>query len=222
MGAAFSAQLLDHVDLVLSNLIYDDRRSGEWFSREMDAGERLASPGHLTILSVLLLCETLTNAWHLIYEKNADLHRRPACAHVFPTVLRGLMARAGWCPGEIESPDINADINSSSAYLLAMMDRTVLEKDHTSCDIARCTAYDVDYDSYKTKHTTLGCLCRQLPMLTESINTCISWILDDGGMPLIWLSDLGSDEEALVNVTYCSIVRNYLYSAPRLTLVCMG
>lgn len=202
-----TAEILFTLDLVIDELIKDDCEERNWFSTATPGMERHRSSGHLVLLSLIVLSETLVSSWKIIYAKNENIHLRPSYGFLFPNVIKELLRNAGWCPGEISAMDTDSDINCSSAFLLSSMDRNILCKNHLSCDEVRCKAYDIDYDIYESKHVTQGCRCELLPRTNEPADICISWILDDGGMPIVWLSDQGKDQEAVVNVIYCPVVR---------------
>lgn len=202
-----TAEVLFTLDKVIDELIADDRAERNWFSAAKSGRERSKSVGHLVLLSLVVLCETLVASWKNIYAKNENIHLRPSHGFLFPNIIKDRLRNAGWCVGEIDAMDTDSDISCSSAFLLGSINQYILGKSHFSCDKVRCKAYDIDYDTYESKHVAQGCHCKLIPGLHEPANICISWILDDGGMPIVWLSDPGKDEEAVVNVIYCPIVR---------------
>lgn len=102
---------------------------------------------------------------------------------------------------------LDGDINCSSAFLLGCMNRCIVHKSHLSCDKTPRRAYDIDYHTYESNHTMQECRCKLLPGTSDPAHVCISWIIDEGGMPIVLLSDSGKDEETAVNVIYCPIIR---------------
>ena len=202
-----TAEVLFNLDLVVNELIHDDRAERNWFSTASFGTDRSRSPGHLVLLSLAILCETLVTSWKAIYTKNEKIHLQVSHGFFFPNILKECLRNAGWCSGEIEALDLDAETYCSSAFLLSHVNRHILGKSHLSCDKDRCKAYDMDHHTYKSKHVMQECRCRLLPGANGAANLCTSWILDDGGMPLVRLSDPGRDEEAFVNVIYCPIVR---------------
>lgn len=163
------------------------------------------SSGHLVLLSILMLFEVLHQAAELIYGDSVDPFPGPLPAA--SAILKGNLVSAGWCPLEIGMLEHMAEISSTAAYFLSMIDRKSLQKDHSRCvSVTKCTAYDVNYDTYETKHVHPGCSCTFLPPIHSSVLLSISWIWDAGGIPLLTFHKEDGDKASL-KVTYCPKVR---------------
>ena len=201
-----TAEVLFTLERVIDELIHDDLQDRNWFSTAKSGTDRSRSPGHLVLLSLIILCETLITSWRAIYDKNEKIHLQVSHGFLFPNIIMERLGNAGWCLGEIEAMELDGDTNCSSAFLMGRVDRYILQKSHLSCEKVQCKAYDIDDRTYKSKHVMQECRCKVLPGADDPANLCTSWILDEGGMPIVWLSDPGNDEEAFVNVIYCPIV----------------
>lgn len=211
-GPANIAVLLHSLEVVIMHIVTIYFHKGKLKSSlvDQDTSEvSLKSPGHLVLLSIMMLYEALHAAATLIYQ---HFPGDPFPGHLsnFPPLLKELLEIAGWCAFEIEALEQFPDIRCTSAYFLSMIDRRGLQKDHSSCSLAgKCRAYDVDYDAYVTKHVTPNCKCRFLPPDNSNVPLCVSWILDDGGIPLLTVHDNEDGVQPYLTVTYSPMVCSF-------------
>jgi hypothetical protein len=164
------------------------------------------SPGHLVLLSIILLCEHLHSAMHEIYRHLEGTPHLSSYNSMLPSTLILRLEAAGWCPGQIQMLETESSLNCSTAYLLGSMEMAFKGKNHSLCTKARCRAYDVDYKTYVTKHVDVGCKCVELPRTDTPELVSVSKALNQGELPLLWLEDSGIDRDALVRVTSCRLV----------------
>jgi hypothetical protein len=125
---------------------------------------------------------------------------------MLPSTLVLRLEAAGWCAGQIQMLETETSLNCSTVYLLGSMEMASKGKTHSLCTKARCRAYDVDYETYVTKHVDVGCQCVELPRTDTPELVSVSKALNEGELPLLWLEDSGIDRDALVRVTSCRLV----------------
>ena len=205
-GAIRATGIINNVEVVLTKLVeYDRRRIGP-FSPHHGITDMSKPPGHLILLSIILLCETLDSAMREIYQHLRDTPHLSCFRSIFPSTLILRLEAAGWCPGQIQMLEAETGLNCSTTYLLGSMEMALKGKGHSLCTKARCRAYDVDYETYVTKHVDVGCRCMGLPRKDTAELVSISKALNGGELPLLWLEDSGIDRDALVRVTSCRLV----------------
>lgn len=99
------------------------------------------------------------------------------------TFLDQVMMASGWCVGELST--LRQECNLSSRYYLSTMDRRAVRRSHERCSNGiPCQANQVDYRTYKTKHT-LDCdnenECDEIGPPVEDI----ARIINQGDSPLV-------------------------------------
>ena len=205
-GAATVTSLVRTTDIIIASLVKDDRKQRGAFAPCFGAVERSQSPGHRVLLSIITLCETISIAGREIYEAQSNAFK-PSFSSLCPSILIQRLQSAGWCPWQIECLETDDSMSCLTLYMLSMIDQTCLGKDHTRCSTNKCYGYDVDYETYKSKHSSPNCNCTFLPRTDEDVISFVCWVLDNGGVPLLSLSDTGEDNDASINVIYCPLVR---------------
>lgn len=163
--------LLGTADLVLTSLLRDDKRNVGTFARQLSVDEKLRSPGHRVLLSVIVLGEALTMAAKRIYESQPQQYK-PGFVSLAPTLLCQRLKSAGWCPWQIERLEYDTRMICTTLYTLSMVDQHRLQKDHSKCSVEKCYGYDVDYDTYRSKHVSPWCDCKFLPSKNSSVSLC--------------------------------------------------
>ncbi|RDW81285.1 uncharacterized protein DSM5745_04842 [Aspergillus mulundensis] len=109
----------------------------------------------------------------------------------FPPLDRAL-AEAGWCAAEISR--LNDQTDCSTRFYLAQVDRWAQGKDHSRCIAGQgCQAHQIDEPTYRTRHRPdcKGEMCWDMGPVVEDVVK----ILDEGGYPLVNLSDNSRDVE---------------------------
>lgn len=185
-------------------LVDHDKRGTGPFTHPLDAIAKSNSIGHRILLSIVLLCEALSTASHRIYHQQLERHRSNFTS-LTPSLLCDRLRAVGWCPWQIESLEAIQNLDCSTLYALSMMDRRALQKDHSKCSVDKCYGYDVNYETYTSKHVSRRCKCAFLPPEGSSVPLCVSWILDDGGLPLLSLSE-GGESPPYLSIKYSSLV----------------
>ncbi|KAK4941940.1 hypothetical protein LTR10_018270 [Elasticomyces elasticus] len=204
-GARTVSGLMQTCDVVISSLVTDDQRKEGAFAPKKSLVEPARSLGQRVVMSIIVLCETITAAGRQIYDAQPDAYK-PRFGVGFPSLLAERLKSAGYCPWQILQLESDSNMDCGTAYTLSRIDRTQLGKDHSRCSANdKCYGYDVDYDTYTTRHVVPHCACVELPCAGDGVSLSISWILDDGGLPLLLLDDTGDDEEAAVRVVYSSL-----------------
>ena len=199
--------LVQTIDIILASLVEDDKKRRGAFAPCFDTVERSQSPGHCVLLSIIAFCETISIAGQEIYAAQS-VGYKPRFISLLPSILTQRLQSAGWCPWQIEYLEEDSNMGCLTAYMLSMIDQTRLSKDHTSCSTKKCYGYDVNYDTYKSKHSSPSCNCTFLPRTDEDFTLRISRVLDDGDIPLLSLSDSGEDSDASINVKFYSPVKS--------------
>ncbi|KAL7914497.1 hypothetical protein GGI35DRAFT_434509 [Trichoderma velutinum] len=109
--------------------------------------------------SVLVLCTTLQTAAFFMYssiplEKPFTVPFNTIPARLTPQ----LFAENGWCPREKKIVSDLVDSDHCALLLCAQLDRHH-GYDHSRCNAGSCEAYQVNPDTYQTRHYQVDCDC---------------------------------------------------------------
>src|SRR5271168_2802443 len=97
-----------------------------------------------------------------------------------PAFLENRLKSAGWCPSEVANTQ---RLGPSALYVATNIHRPADGKDHTSCNRIKCKAYDINEETYQTKHNVDGlCSC---PFLGPPLKDVLNILLNTDSIPLI-------------------------------------
>jgi hypothetical protein len=145
------------------------------------------SVSHAVILSIDILIDLLIGG--IRYLSNPEvglltgdvgpgrLPRRALTAE--NRILARSLLRAGRCP----SICWRFRPSSSNFYALLILPQIVIGQDHSKCPSIKCTANNINFNTYETVHTTSCEGCQHVPVNVDDVVKCIK----NGGIPLIAL-----------------------------------
>ncbi|KIW68152.1 hypothetical protein PV04_04118 [Phialophora macrospora] len=94
-------------------------------------------------------------------------------------LLRTRMLAMGWCPSDVSL--VLEQLSPSSAYYASLLKRPAAAGDHNACTGQKCLAFQLDENTYETRHVIETCKCSFLgPPLSDLIE-----IIESGGIPLL-------------------------------------
>ncbi|KAI5837087.1 hypothetical protein DFP73DRAFT_569377 [Morchella snyderi] len=161
-------------------------------------GACLNNRSEIVLLSLVILEETLDITRGTASYGVDGLHYPSARA--FPLYLDRLLRDAGWCVAEIESLKTES-AHVTSLYYCSTFNRHVLRKDHSRCTEQRCVSNQMEEATYVTKHVNSTCSCKHHTVSDTQDGVSVSSILDNGGVPIIWISHPpGQESDITVNV----------------------
>jgi hypothetical protein len=126
------------------------------------------------ILSIVLLYNLIRDFWDLDYSSSLK---------GYLGFLESSMIDDGWCKSDVER--LRYALEPEKLYFVAQMDPPTPLEDHRGCQEHRCLLKQLDWLTYRTKHTYDGCAC---PHVTASQSE-MSVILESSAIPLVlWCS----------------------------------
>ncbi|KAL9118922.1 MAG: hypothetical protein Q9187_004523 [Circinaria calcarea] len=165
------------------------------------------------LLSILIMAETLKNAAMLIWRFplrqllsspliSVGLFRRQ-------NPLKHYFNRAGWCLNEVAM--LEDLVDTTGLYIASLLKRPSLSNEqlHSGCTSQDCNAYQVDYQTYKTKHTR-ECLDLSSCPFVFVDDQKVSSILENGDkIPVISLTSCNIEDGRLM----LEVVESSAYTA---------
>ena len=93
---------------------------------------------------------------------------------------RQSMLAHGWCRSDISRME-DKFISPQTRVFLSMLDKREPGRSHQECTEQLCQVYQIDPQTYKTKHRVSECECKQVQMDYSAAQR----ILNDGGIPIL-------------------------------------
>ena len=155
-------------------------------------------------LSAIMMGEYLTSMM-----RNYSLVEDPTPSPWFGRSVLGpqLMNEAGWCPS-LSKSSIDQGMKQSSMYYLSRMSKSMIQKDHSTCNADRCVVDNVDEKTYQVKHAdscqdSSGCsiIALQPPAWTLFLD-----LVKKRQVPLITVAKSVSTEGINIEVTACTFI----------------
>lgn len=192
--------------LALANAV--NRSLSKWIRN----GACLNNQSEIVLLSLVILEETL------------DITRRTACysdgglqyppGRAFPPYLERLLHDAGWCVAEIESLTTESP-HITTLYYCSTFNRHILGKNHSRCTAKRCVSNQMEEATYVTKHVDPTCSCKHHVVSDMQDGISVSSILDNGGVPIVWVSHPpGQEHNITVNVQDSTLMKDRVKAKP--------
>lgn len=147
------------------------------------------------VLSILILGESLQNAANRIwYKYGQQSTARPVSFVRSVNLLKDRLIETGWCRSEVTM--LRNKLDNTGLYVASVIQRPSNDPSHhASCTDESCVAYQVDEKSYETRHAN-DCVnnsnCAHIPADEEKVCR----ILKSGGIPMIFISPAGEDENS--------------------------
>ncbi|KAL4996885.1 hypothetical protein BDV10DRAFT_202047 [Aspergillus recurvatus] len=176
--------------LELANVVVNDFAQ-HLPTEQPEKGDGMWTTQTTILLSIITLVEYLRRARIDVnrYSWEANL---PALVWDFPPLDQALSA-AGWCEAEISR--LGSQTDCSTRIYLAQIDRWAQGKDHSRCVAGKgCQVHQIDEATYRTRHRP-DCKGEAMCWGVGPVVEDVVKILDDGGYPLVILSDSGREVE---------------------------
>lgn len=164
----------------------------EYEARELTWHGRSMSPAHLLILSISALGEALESAYNICYDDRIYINFKT------PLFIKVLLQAAGWCPVEVKR--LAESFSTGVLSYLTNFDRKDSWSKHQGCcPQDGCQAYQITDAAYKGRHVTADCECSYISV-QEHVE-CLTDVIDNGHIPLIFLSNGADQDEPSMGLT---------------------
>jgi hypothetical protein len=119
-------------------------------------------------------------------------------------LLRSRMLALGWCPSDMSM--VFEQFSTSSAYYASLLKRPAATGDHSTCTGQKCLAFQLNEDTYETKHVTERCTCSSLgPNVQDLIG-----IIQSGRTPVLTIVRAEKSGDLSIQVAPLKSGRRYI------------
>lgn len=130
-------------------------------------------------LSLASLGELFALAANRAYNVRDNKCPNTFCRLIDHDYWRDPMLSSGWCPSQIKK-NFDSILSLQTLHFLTLLGQPAPDGFHRRCTNDRCSAYQNDLATYKTKHVT-GCNCEHFSVDTKRLTE----ILETGSLPLL-------------------------------------
>lgn len=142
-------------------------------------------------MSMVILEETLDRA----SRRNFGIDHNGYFQGTLNTSLTRRLEHNGWCPSEVSLA--TATLDHTSTLLANQLHRQATRADHSRCSSTKCLAFDIDVETYETRHTLECTGCTHIAIDSHEVAS----VLHQNKIPRVCVQVQDVDKDLRVKLT---------------------